>query len=51
MTIKELYEWAKVHNALNLDIEIEIGNGSIVECKPIIVPRHRSYHTEKVVSL
>ena len=51
MTIKELYEWAKVHNALNLDIEIEIGNGSIVECKPIIVPRHRSCHTEKVVSL
>jgi hypothetical protein len=51
MTIKELYEWAKVHNALDLDIEIEIGNGSIVECNPIIAPRHKRCHTEKVVSL
>ena len=64
MTIRELYDWAKENNALDLDIEIQYrddgGNYNGVDecCDPIITDSYYKYlddkfhkHTEKVVLL
>lgn len=56
MTVRELYEWAKENDALDLDIEIQYRDGGgcyvgVDECEPELSERYREYHTENVVLL
>lgn len=56
MTVRELYEWAKENDALDLDIEIQYrDDGGYYygwdDAEPEIDTRELSWHTEMVVNL
>ena len=56
MTIKELYKWAELNNALDFDIEIQHRDSGGFYCgcddaEPTIEHRTNKWNTEKVVSL
>lgn len=56
MTVRELYEWAKERNALDLDIVVQYrdSGGYYYGCddaEPTIEDRQHNWNTEKVVNL
>lgn len=56
MTVRELYEWAKQNNALDLDIEIQHRDDGgyyygFDDAEPEIDTRELSWHTQMVVNL
>ena len=56
MTVRELYEWAEEHGALDFDIEIQHrdSGGFYMEyddADPMIEPRYNEWNTKMVVNL